>query len=814
MRGLWEDVRYGLRVLGKHPGFTAVAVFTLGLGIAANSTVFSWIDAVLLTPIPGARDGSSLVVMESVSSAGTVMSSARADVRDFQREMKLVAGLTGTHFTPFSVGEPDIAQHVWGETVLANYFDVLGVKPILGRTFRPEEDSESEGASPLAVISYRLWQQHFRADASVVGKPLRLNGLTLTLVGVTPPEFHGGFTGLRLDVWVPMTMLTKVGAQANWIIEDRRTRNIDMIARLKPGVTVEQAGAEAEAIAAHLAAAYPQSNRGIGAHVAPVWKGRNGAQRLLREPLLILMAVSVLVLLIACANVGNLLLARSVARQREFGIRVAMGAGQRRLMRQMLTEGLLLAAGGSVAGLLMSLWMTQSLLFLLPHTELPIGFDVAVNVRVIAFTALVCLTSTLVAASAPALYAARTNINETLKEGGRSGNAGSRSHGMRSVLVISEVALAAVATVAAGLFLRSFDNARAIHPGFDRANVMIARFYLSAAGYGTDQEKLFSRKLRERLAGAPGVEDVTYADWVPLSFGDPPWNEVEVDGYASTANEDLKVPRTLTAPGYFQLLRVPILAGRDFNELDDQEQAPVLIVNETFARRFFGGQDPVGRRVKFSGRWRRVIGMTKDFRDMPPGFPRHPYLFLPYQQGFGRGHSTYFYIRMKGDPAIAMTSLRRETAALDPSSGLYDMVPLQEMTEASLYSQKVAASLVGGLGVLSLLLAAIGLYSVMAYAVMERTQDIGIRMALGAEPGDVLGMVLRQGMKLLFAGLLAGAAAAAARAISGMLVNLSSLDPITFLAAAAFLAVVALTACYLPARRATKVDPITALRAQ
>jgi len=817
MRTVWEDLRYGFRTMAARPGFTAVAVFTLGLGIAANATVFNWINSVLLHPIPGATDSSRLIAVDSISEAGSRISSARGDIREFQREMTTVTGLTARHFNPFTIGEPETALHTWGEIVFVNYFDVLGVKPALGRTFRAEEDSESEGASPVVIVSHRLWRQTFQGDPAVIGKPVRVNGRMLTLIGVMPPEFHGSLTGVMLDVWAPASLMTTLGAQARWIPDDHYTRCYDIIARLKSGATVTQASAEVDALARRLAQRYPLSNRDIGARAYPLRQGRNGAHYLLREPLMILMAVSVLVLLIACANVSNLLLARSVARQREFGIRVAMGAGQQRLIRQMLTEVLLLASAGAAVGVLISLWMAQSLFYLLPKTELPIGIEVPVNGAVIGFTALICLVATVIAAAAPAVYAARTNINTTLKEGARSTSAGAGPLRLRSVLVVAEVTLAMVATVTAGLFLRSFRNAQAVEPGFNRDNVMIARFYLSSAGYATAEERLFSRKLLDRLSGAGAIGQATYADWVPLSFGEEPWNNIFVEG--AGMDREPKMSRTLAGPGFFSLMRIPMLAGREFLESDDATHPYVIIVNESFVRRYLPNSDPIGRRVKVDGTWSRIVGVARDIRNVPPGFAEQPYFFLSYQQAFGRGHSTFFYVRPKGDVASAMAALRREVAALDPSTGLFDVLTLREMTEASLYSQKVAASLVGGLGILSLLLAALGLYSVMAYSVTERTRDLAIRMALGARPRAVLRLVLSDGMRLTAVGLAAGCVAALAggrvlSAIPGMLVNLSGMDPAAFVGAGVFLIVVAVAACYVPARRATRVDPMDALRSQ
>jgi predicted permease len=815
MTGLAQDVRFGLRLFRNDPGFAVTAVLTLALGIAANATVFSWIDTSLLHPAPGVAETNRLAAIVASPSSGEIMQCSHPDFRELQRSVKLLSGVAASHASSYAIGPPESMQRVWGQVVSANFFSVLGVRPSIGRVFSPEEDTDAEGAHPFVVLSYRLWRSAFHADPGVIGKTVRLNGRELAIIGVTPPEFRGTFSGLALDVWVPLSMVQKVGAISSWPAADRGANYLELVARLRPGATMEQAAAEIDAISRRIGAAYPAAHRGMTIRLLPFWRAQIVAMMLL-APLRILAAVAILVLMIACANVANLLLARAASRDKEFGIRLALGGTPWRLVRQLWTEVLLLAGAGAVVGYWLTGWMAESLVYLLPQNEFPIVFSSGLNSRVALAAAAACVMAAAISAIMPAMYCVRTDVNESLKQGGRSGTTGAHSHRVRGLLVISEVALAAVALIGAALFARSFQGARNLHPGFDANNVLVAHFYLANAGYSAEQEKQFCRRLRERVDTAPGVLDMSYSTFVPLGFGDSSRGEVEVEGYAPRPNEDLQISQIAVSPGYSALLKIPYVAGRDFTDADDKNAARVAVVNQAFARRFFTGGDGLGRRIKTAGWWWIVVGVVKDSKYRNPAEAPRPVVFLPFQQGFLIGWNTYVFVRTAGPLKDAMTTLRREVTALDPMAGLFDAMPLVEQTEAALYPQKVAASLLGALGTLSLLLAAIGLYSVMAYSVTERTKEIGIRMAMGAQPGEMLGMVLRKGMGLTTAGLAAGIAAAlvAARLVGSMLPGVSAADPIAVGAAALFLAAVALLASYIPARRATKVDPIVTLRCQ
>ena len=817
MQTFTKDVGFGLRVLRRSPWFTAIVVLMLGLGIAVNTTVFSWINSVLLHPFPGVGDAHELALIETVTPTGEyLVNTSVLDYLDYRDNLKLVSGVALGRFTPLSVGYEGKTARGWAELVSPNYFDLLKVKPVLGRGFLPEEVRQ-EGGAPVAVISYGMWQSRFGGSPNVLGKTIRLNRQELTIIGVAPWGFHGSLAGVVFDVWAPATMATAMGT-GNGTLHYRGTRDqTSTIVRLKPGVTLEQARAEVSGLGKTLAALYPDTNRGIELTLTPLWRGHLGAQGILLQPLRILMMLSILLLLIVCANVANLLLARAVSRQSEFGIRMALGARRSRLATQLLIETLLLTAGGAVTGMTLVVWLGHSLSFLIPVPDVPLDFGGGLNLPTLGFVLLITVVATLLAGTVPALLTARSDLTETLKERGRSKGAGRRSNRLRGLLVVGEMALVMVALIGAGLFYRSFQNARGIEPGFDRTNISVSQFYLSYAGYSAREQRDFCRKLRERLESKPGVLGVTYSDAVPMSTasgaGSTPWHKLDVEGYAPAPNEQMMIHRATVPPGYFNLLGIRLLDGRDFTEQDTAEAPMVIIVNETFANRFFLGRNPIGRKIHCEGTQATVVGLVKDSKYHTPIEGPTPFFYIPFRQWFAPGLNFSVFIKSAGDPLRLTPVLRREALALNQDA-IFSTRLLSDATTSSLFAQHVAASLFGVVSGISMLLAAIGLYSVMSYAVSQRTQEMGIRMALGAKPGDVLKLVLREGLLLTVPGLVAGSviALAAARVVSGMLVNVSPSDPLTFTLAAAFLGLVAALASYLPALRATRVDPVVALR--
>ncbi len=812
MRSLYEDLRYAVRVLRGSPGFTAVAVLTLALGIAANTTVFGWIDTLLVRPFPGVAGAGRLAALETVSPSGEYSNTSYRDYRDYRDSLKSVSGLAASLANAFNVGPADNPRRIFGEYVSGNYFAVLGVKPVRGRAFLPSEYGDNPGAYPVAVISYRLWQSLFQGDPGAVGRTIRVNRYELTVAGIAPEEFRGTMPGMRMEIWIPMSMAPLLNGQGDWLLEDRTERQMWVTARLKPGVALEQAKAEVEVCARHLAEESPRTNGGFHASLMPVWKAHLGMQAVLLAPLRILMAVCFVVFLIVGANVANLQLARATARRREFSVRMALGAGRWRLTRQLLTESLLLAAMGVLGGITLTFWLESSLLWMLPSIGFPVAFGFNLNADMLGFTALLCCAGSLLTGLAPALHSVRSGLLVGLNEGGRSGTPGGAQNRTRGLLVVSEVALALVALVGTALFTRSFENARGIYPGFDARNVLFAKYHLDTFCSDPNQRAQFCLRLRDRISVLAGIANVSFGNTVPLELGTGPWVEISVEGYAPGPNEEMRVAHATVAPGYFDTLHIPVLEGRDFTERDDRDSARVAIVNQTFAQRYFGGRSPVGRRVRVDGAWSVVAGLVKDSKYHSLTEPPTPYIYLPYRQRYGGEFWTGFFIRTAGPPRGSIAAIRREAAAIDPNADA-EVVEFEETVAGSLYAQKVAAALLSVLGGVSLLLAALGMYSVLAYAVSQRAHEFGIRLALGASPSDVVGLVLRRGMALTVAGIVVGAvlAIAVTRMAAGLLVGVNPGDPVAIGGSALFLGAIALVASYLPARRATKVDPVVTL---
>ena len=811
-----QDTRFSARFFTSNPKFALVAMFTLALGIAVNATVFSWIDSVLLHPYPGVTDTSGLALIETVTLSGEhLVATSYLDYRDYRDNLKLVSDMAIARFTPLTLGLEGNADRAWAELVSANYFDLLRVKPILGRTFLPEEGADKLGAFPVAVISYRMWKNRFHGDRNVLGKEIRLNRHQLTIIGVAPPDFRGSTVGLVYDVWMPISMAEDMGTGP--VFTYRGCRDLtSTIVRLKPGVTLEQARGEISALAKRLAAQYPDTNRGVDAIVVPVWAGHLGAQGVLLKPLQILMAVCALLLIIVCANVANLLLSRAVTRQKEFGLRLAFGAGRIRIIRQLMTETFLLVTGGAALSVLLVVWMEKSLNRLLPRVDFPFDLRGGLSLSTLGFTLLVVVVVTVAAGLIPALLSIRGNLSQTLNEGGRSGIGGTRAHRLRGLLVGIEVALAMVALISAGLFLRSFGNASRIEPGFNTRNVSVSQFYLSNAGYTAAEQRSLCRRLRERMEAVPGVTGVTYSDFVPLtSPGTSPEDQLVVEGYVPAPAEQMLIHRATVPPGYFDFMGIRMLEGRDFTERDEAGAPAVMIVNETFARHFFGDATPVGRTVHISGANVTIVAEVKDSKYDTPMQAPIPYFYVPFQQVFAPGLNFSILIKTAGDPMAVIPDLRREALAMNQDA-FFHSVRLEDAVGYSLYPQKVAATLLTATATLCLFLAAIGLYSVMSYAISQRTQEIGVRMALGASRFNVVQMVTRESVLLTLPGLLLGivGAVVAFRFFRSMLVGVSPTDPLTFAGAAVFLIAVAMLASYLPARRALRIDPMIALRCQ
>jgi predicted permease len=816
MNTFLRDLRYGLRTLARNPGFAAVAVLTIGIGIGASTTIFSWMRSMLLNPLPGATEAERIVAIENTAPDGEPLTTSFLDFRDFRDNLKLVNFVTARVGNVFSVGEAPRTTQVWGEMVSGGFFDLLGVQPEAGRFFSDAERDDAQNAHAVVVISHSYWKTHYASDRGAIGATLRINRTPFTIIGVAPEGFHGTRAGFDYEIWMPITMYGQLTHTGTWMLRDRNTRNYMMFGRLAPGVTIEQTRAEVEALANRMAVADADSNQGIGATVLPIWQSHFGTQSVLLTPIAILMGASGVVLLIVCANLANLLLARATGRLKEFSVRLAMGARPVRLTQQILTETLLMAVAGSVCGLMLASVLGGALRWLMPAVARPAMLQPPLDAQVLAFTSALAFGVAILAGLAPAMHASRANINEMLKEGGRGGSSGAQSNRLRGLLVVSEVALAVVALVGAGLFLKSFQTARAMNPGFKPEGVALARFDFSTAGYDAVQTDGFCRRLRERMEQQPGVTAVSYDDSVPLGFSGGNWETLEVEGFVPGRNENMKIYRDLVSPGFFELMKIPLVEGRDFDLRDDMKAQKVMIVNQEFLRRFVANRSVIGRKVHGWGEWFTIVGVVRDSKYHQVTESPQPYFYIPIRQIYRPEYGLTIEVRTSGSVNEAIAGLRREAAAIDPALTIFDAEPMTEYVAASLFGAKIAASLLSVLSGLGLLLAAIGLYSVMAYSVAQRTGEIGIRVTLGAQPQDIMRLVIQQGVMFALAGLVVGSvvAAALARVVSAMLVGVGPVDPVVYAAATGFTVLVALISAAIPAWRALRVDPAVALRWQ
>ena len=809
-----QDVRYGVRVLASNLAFTSIVVLTLAIGIGANATIFGWIRAVLLNPLSGAGQAERVVELESLAPSGEWVPTSYLDYRDMRDRLKLLEAMSVAQPMALSVGNDTHVERVWGETVSGNFFDVLRVRPEIGRFFSGAEREDAQNAHPVVVISHAYWASHYSRGAAAVGSTMRVNRTLYTIIGVTPADFHGSMPGLSFDLWVPATMYGQLTATGTWMLQDRKTRMFRVLARLASGITMEQARAEVQSLAQFMSVANADVSQGMSATLLPVWKSHYGIQTALFAPLTILLAASGVVLLIVCANIANLLLVRSADRRKEFCIRVALGASRLRMVRQLSTEVLLLASLGATAGLLIASWLGGALRWLLPVTTVPRLQSETAGAGVLYLVAALALGVVALVGIGPALEATRGDVNETLKEGGRGGSPSARSHRLRTLLVISEVALAVVALIGAGLFLKSYYNVKAIQPGFDPNHVVVAKFDLSAANFNAQQGDAFCRHLREKLERQPAVTAVTYADYIPLSTGEGSWEDLQVEGYVPGTSENMKIYRNLVAPGYFSLMKIAVLEGRDFDMQDDRAHPPVMIVTREFVRRFVPQGQVLNRKVYGWGKWFTIVGVAEDSKVYRLTENPRPYFYVPIRQIYRPEMGLAFYVRTSGSTSEAIKAIRSEAQTVDAMVPPFDVMPLREWIAGSMFSQSIAATLLSVLATIAFVLAAIGLYGVVAHAVTQRTQEFGIRLSLGAQRGDVLRMIMKQGLSVAIIGTVIGATLALllGRVLKAFLVGLSPLDPLTYFGAAAFVVLLAVAATTIPGWRAMSIDPVRALR--
>jgi putative ABC transport system permease protein len=810
MGTLLQDVKFGLRMLAKNPGFTAVAVLTLALGIGATSTIFSWIDSTLLNPIPGISRTSDLVaVMRGTVSEHPSPPFSYLDYVDLRGRTRSFSGLLAYHDDSMSVTCVGKPERIYGALTSANYFRVLGVKPALGRGFQAQEETKPGGA-PVVVISYAFWKSHFGSDPSVLGQTLQINLHAYTIVGVAPPGFQGCKTGLRDDVWIPLVMDREVWGSNR--LEERGSFWLNVLGRLRPGVTRQQAAEETNVLMQQIAVSTPTIERGPNQiTLDPLWRSPFGANVYLYKSLPLLLGLAGVLLLLACTNVANLLLVRMVARRREIALRLAMGANRVRLVHQLLVESLLVALAAGAAAMLMTGWTAGTFASFFPPTSLPLTLNGHANSSVMLATLAIAVLTAGISGILPALRTSRLAPVTVLKEEEARVSGGLHHSHLARAMVVAQIALSLLLLISAGLFARSFQNEQRADPGFDPAHVLLASYDLGPTGDSSAQGITFDQHLLEKLRALPGVKSATLADFSPLSFTLHS-DTVRPEGYEPRPHESMEIDRGVVSPDYFETLRTPLVAGRGFTNHDDEKSQPVVIVNQAFCNRYWPGQDALGKRVSLYGRSLTVVGVARNAKYRLLHYPPEPMVFLPLYQDFY--DQVIIHLRVAGQPGGLAAMVNRTVNEMNPNLPVFNVMTLKASMEFGSVLERLAAALAGSFGLLALVLAAVGIYGVVAFATRQRTHEIGIRMALGAKKSDILRMVVGQGLRLALAGVGIGIAAALAftRILGSLLYGVKPADPLTFAVVSLILLAVALFACYIPARRAAKVDPMVALR--
>jgi predicted permease len=813
MDTLFRELGLAARGLNRSRGFTAVAVLTLALSIGANTTIFTWASAVFLEPLPGVADSGRVLVMQQKEPGNNegYVSLSYPDYRDYRDRNTTLAGLAVTRNVMVALESDGNPERLYGQIVSGNFFDVLGVRASLGRTFAPEDD-RAPGESPVLVISHAFWQRHFGGDPSVVGRAVRLNKQPFTIVGVMPREFRGSSLGLRLDVWVPV-MMQGVVEPGSTRLEERGNRWLEGLGRLGPGVSRETAQAELTQIAAQIGAERKtEGGRGRSVGLFPIARSPRGGGAVLGPVMLVLASVVGLVLLIACANVANLLLTRAVAREREMAVRLSLGARRRDLVRQLLVESLLLAALGGGLGVLLASWGEYALQAMLPPTDYPLGLAVGLNGRALVFTLAVTTIAGLLFGLVPALQATRGTTSGALREGSGAVAGGRRRQRLRNALVVTQVAASVLLLVTAGLFLRSLDKVRSFDLGLDPKGVSLASVDLVSSGYDATRGTAFYRSLLERARALPGVGSVSLVRRVPLGLGGSSSTTLEIEGYEAPKDDPAWGYVNNVGPDFLRTLGIRLVDGREFSVEDDGARPGVIIVNQTMARRYWADGKAVGHRVRLDESWATVVGVARDTPFTSVQEPPGPTFYVPILQRY-RPDATVL-LRAQGDTAAYSTALVGAIHALDPSLAVFGLRSLEDHVQASAFRQRLGSQVLGAFGLLGLALAMLGLYGVLAFSVAQRTREMGIRTALGASVATLLRLVLHEGLRLAVLGVVLGAglALAVGRLFSGLLVGVSPVDPATFAVTIGSLLLAASLACAVPARRATRVDPAVALR--
>jgi predicted permease len=806
MDQLLQDLRFTLRGFRRTPGLITVVVLSLGLAIGANATVYAWMEALLFHPLPAVPRADRLVDVSAARLDGGDFSLSYPAYLDWRENARAFDGLAVGDFTQLNLRTDDQAERVWGVYVSGNYFDVVQVRPLLGRALHLEDET---GAARVAVISHALWQRRFQGDSSIVGRHVTLNTTDLEIVGVAPPRFGGTMAGLNFDLFTPVT-LEPVLASQQWL-HDRGNQWLDVIGRLKDGMTLEQARQDMNRVAAAVGEMHPE-DPGRAASVQPLHE--EGIQSILLPVFSALIGITALVLLIACFNVANLMLARATARRKEISVRLAVGAGRSRIVRQLLTESLLLAAAAGSAGLVIAVWARGLFLALVPATPFPVTTELGINWRTYVFALVLSVVTAIVFGLVPALRASRPDVLPALKdEAAASG--GSRSR-LRSALVVAQVSLSLVSLVAAGLFLRSLERAQSVDPGIQGPDrILLTATDLSLAGYSDSAGAAMVPRILERVRSIPGVEAASLATMVPLGFGGTSSSGMMVEGYEPAEDENMSIEINRVSDGYFRTMGVPLVAGRGIEEQDRYDARLVAVVNETFASRYIRQANPVGARINAGGEnWITIVGIARDGKYHSLSEAPMPLVYLPLSQSWRDAFT--LQVRTPQNPTLLVEPIRRAMVELDPGLPFLDPRTMADHMGAALFANRIGGWLLSVFGLLALTLSAIGIYSVVAYSVSRRIREIGLRVALGAARRDVMGLILGQSMRLVLIGLVIGSvlAVGVGQLLRSQLFGISPGDPVTFAAIGTLLVLVALTASWIPARRAARIDPLVALRSE
>jgi predicted permease len=814
MATLFKDLRFALRSLAKRPGFAVIAVITLALGIGANTAIFSLVNTVLLRPLPVPQP-EQIVAVNLRGKSDSIQAFSYPNYKDFRDRNQALSGLLVYRFVVLSLSRDGANDRMWGYEVSGNYFDVLGVQAIKGRTFLPEED-RTRLSHPVAVISYGSWQRRFAGDPDVVGKEVRLNNHPFKIIGVAPEGFNGTEVVYTPEIWLPVSMIEWIEPGAKWI-DNRDSGNLFGIGRIKSGVSVNEAQASLNLLAQQLAKEYPDTNEGQVVKLTPSGFIIPDLRGSVVSFTWILMAAVGLVLLITCINLAGLLLAKATDRRKEIAIRLALGASRRRLIRQLLTESVLVSLIGGLAGFWLALWIIRLLLALRPPIDFPLTIEVSVDWRVALFSLGISLVAGAVFGLAPALQSTRPVLTSALKD--TTAQAGYSRSRLRSVLVVAQLALSLMILIGAGLMVRALQQLRTMSPGFDPSNALTASFDLGLQGYDEAKGKQFYRQVVERVESLPGVKSAALTTSIPLSLNYST-NNIYVEG--QPVERGTNVPMAMVCsigPRYFETIGTPLLHGREFTNQDRQDTEKVAIVNETFVRRLIpdatSAESALGRRISFEGGqgpFLRIVGVARDGKYFNIYEEPRSFIWSSLNQNYN--NSASLVVRTTGDSDTALAGVRNAVRALDVDLPLYDVRTLDDHLLLALFPGRIAASVLGAFGLVALILAAIGIYGVTSYSVAQRTREIGIRMALGARLADVLRLVVGSGLKLVAIGVGLGLLGAyvLTRALTSLLSGVSPTDPVTFIFVSLLLIAVAVLATYIPARRATKVDPLVALR--